>query len=191
MMLNSLSDHNDLKSLLKACRKGKPEAQERLYRQFFGYAMGICLRYARTREEAQEIVNDGFMKIFTQLDKFQQHGAFKGWLRRIMINASIDHFRKHQKHYNGQDIAQIYDLTIPSEGVGRLGEQELIRLVQKLPPSYRVTFNLYVMEGYKHHEIAKQLGISEGTSKSNLAKARQKLRAMLRKVDPDKAEAYG
>ena len=191
MKVPSLSSQADLRSLLQACRRGDTSAQEKLYRSFYGYAMGICLRYAKTREEAQEIANDGFLKVFGQLDKFQQEGAFKGWVRRIMINASIDHFRKNQKHYNGQDIAHIYDLTIPSDSLGKLSEQELISLIQRLSPSYRLVFNLAVIEGFKHHEIADQLGISVGTSKSNLFKARQKLQEMLRIVDPGKEEAYG
>ena len=140
--------------------------------------MGICLRYSRTREEAVEIVNDGFMKIFKKLDKYSPGLSFKGWLRKVMINSAIDYYRKNEKHYHSLDISHGKYET--SETIlDKLSEQDIIEAIQRLPPSYRMVFNLYVIEGYKHEEIANQLNISVGTSKSNLAIARNKLQKIV------------
>ncbi len=140
--------------------------------------MGICLRYSRTREEAVEIVNDGFMKIFKKLDKYSPGLSFKGWLRKVMINSAIDYYRRNEKHYHSLDISHGKYET--SETIlDKLSEQDIIEAIQRLPPSYRMVFNLYVIEGYKHEEIANQLNISVGTSKSNLAIARNKLQKIV------------
>lgn len=189
--LDSNLRRQELKTLIKDCRKGKTEAQEALYKAFYGYAMAISLRYTKSREQAEEVVNDGFLKVFTHIDSHNPGKSFKSWLRRIMINTAIDHHRKHEKHENPKDIEQVYDHHIPSDSLEQLSEQELIQLIQLLPPAYRMSFNLYAIEGYKHHEIAEKLGITVGTSKSNLAKARKHLRRMLRIVDQENEEAYG
>lgn len=141
--------------------------------------MGVCLRYSRTREEAIEILNDGFVKIFTKLNKYTKGLSFKGWLRKIMINVAIDYFRRNEKHYRGVDISYVRYEEVSASALDQLSEKEIIEAVQQLPPSYRMVFNLYVIEGYKHEEIAQQLNISIGTSKSNLAVARNKLQKKL------------
>ena len=126
-----------------------------------------------------EIVNDGFIKIFSKLDKHSDEYSFKSWLRRIMINAAIDYYRKNEKHYHSVDISYVKSESIDESALDRLSTQEIMSAVQELPPSYRMVFNLYVVEGYKHNEIAELLNISSGTSKSNLAVARSKLQRML------------
>jgi len=141
--------------------------------------MGICLRYSRTREEAVEIVNDGFIKIFTKLDRYSKGLSFKGWLRRIMINSAIDYFRRNEKHYNSLDISHGQYETANETILDQLAAEEIIAAIQRLPPSYRLVFNLFAIEGFKHEEIAHQLNISIGTSKSNLAIARIKLQKIL------------
>lgn len=141
--------------------------------------MGVCLRYSRTREEAVEIVNDGFIKIFTKLDRYSKGLSFKGWLRRIMINSAIDYFRKNEKHYHSLDISHGHYEAINENVLDQLAEEDIIAAIQRLPPSYRMVFNLFVIEGFKHEEIANQLNISVGTSKSNLAIARNKLQKTL------------
>jgi RNA polymerase sigma factor (sigma-70 family) len=141
--------------------------------------MGVCLRYSRTREEALEIVNDGFMKIFKKLDKYSQGLSFKGWLRKVMINSAIDYYRRNEKHYNSLDISHGKYETSGETILDKLSEQDIIAAIQRLPPSYRMVFNLFVIEGYKHEEIANQLNITTGTSKSNLAVARNKLQKIL------------
>ncbi len=141
--------------------------------------MGICLRYSRTREEAIEIVNDGFIKIFSKLEHYSKGLSFKGWLRKIMINSAIDYFRKNEKHYHSLDISHVQYKAANDSVIDLLSAEEIIAAIQRLPPSYRMVFNLYVVEGYKHEEIANQLNISIGTSKSNLAIARSKLKKMI------------
>lgn len=141
--------------------------------------MGVCLRYSRTREEAVEIVNDGFIKIFTKLDRYTKGLSFKGWLRRVMINSSIDYFRRNEKHYHSLDISHGQYETANDNILDQLAEEEIIAAIQRLPPSYRMVFNLFAIEGFKHEEIANQLNISVGTSKSNLAIARSKLQKIL------------
>ena len=141
--------------------------------------MGVCLRYSRTRDEAIEILNDGFLKIFAKLEKYSQGLSFRGWLRKIMINSAIDYFRRNEKHHHTMDISHAkYELTNVNI-LDELSEVEIIVAIQQLPPSYRMVFNLFVIEGYKHEEIANMLNISVGTSKSNLSISRIKLQKML------------
>lgn len=162
-----------------SCQNGDRNSIDKLYKEFYAYAMGICLRYSRTREEALEIVNDGFMKIFKKLDRYSQGLSFKGWLRKVMINSAIDYYRRNEKHYHSLDISYGKYETSAATILDKLSEQDIIEAVQRLPPSYRMVFNLFVIEGYHHEEIANQLGISVGTSKSNLAIARNKLQKTL------------
>ena len=174
-----------LAELIQSCLRGNREAQKILYKSFYGYAMSICIRYALTREEAKEIVNDGFMKVFTRLVSRDEQVPFKPWLRKVMINTAIDHYRKHSKHYNHKEINETL-AWIPSQQVDVIGDisyEELIKMIQQLPPAYRAVFNLYVIDGYTHEEVAEQLDISVGASKSNLFKARENLKAVLKKIN--------
>ncbi len=180
-----------LYELLKACQRKDRKSQEKLYKQFYGFAMGICLRYTRSRDEAVEVLNDGFLKIMNNLDKYTPGLSFKGWLRRIMINASIDHYRRNEKHYENVDISYAKSNNLSPDVISFLGEEVIMNAVQGLPPSYRMVFNLYVIEGYKHSEIAQKLNISEGTSKSNLNIARTKLMKILNLETDPNAEQNG
>jgi len=153
--------------------------------------MGICLRYSRSRDEAIEIVNDGFFKIMTNLDKYSPELSFKGWLRRIMTNAAIDHYRRNEKHYHSVDISYVKNEHLTEKVLSSLSEEVILAAIQELPPSYRMVFNLYCLEGYKHSEIAQKLNISEGTSKSNLNTARIKLKKALGTEFDVKAEQNG
>jgi RNA polymerase sigma factor (sigma-70 family) len=166
--------------LIQGCKRQDRESQRLLYQHYYGYAMSVCARYCKTSEEAKEVVNDGFMKVFTRIDQYRPDTSFQAWLRRILINASIDHYRKEMKHYHHADVQEI---TLPvhagNEGLASLSYGELMTLVQRLSPAYRTVFNLYVIDGYNHDEIASMLGISSGTSKSNLMKARENLKKML------------
>ena len=189
--LNTPHHKRDLTSLIRACIKGERQSQETLYRLFFPYAMGICLRYSRDREEAAEILNDGFLKVFTRLEQAKNLDSLKSWIRKIMIHSAIDYYRKHQKHHNHLDIVSIKLESPSADSLSMLSSQEILSMVQKLPPSYRMAFVLYAIEGFKHEEIAEKLDISVGTSKSNLAKARAKLRKMLASVDQENYEQYG
>jgi len=180
-----------LSQLLKACRKGDRQSQQELYRQYFGYGMSICLRFSHSEDEAQEILNDGFLKVFDRIESFREESSFKSWLRRIMINASIDHYRRYQKHYHQIELSYAQDQVTQSVALENISAEEVMKMVQALPPAYRMVFVLFAVEGYGHKDIAQQLGISEGTSKSNLSKARAKLRKMLDKWHGTQSEQYG
>lgn len=169
----------DLHKILKGCRKNRRDDQVALYKLYYGYAMSIGLRYAQSRVEAEEIVNDGFLKLMQRLNQFDEALEFKPWLRRIMVNTAIDHYRRNHKHHHNLSIVDAHEVQVSEDVLDALSAEEIIACVQQLPPAYKLVFNLYAIEGFKHHEIATELGISEGTSKSNFAKARKKLQTMI------------
>jgi len=174
------SDNLNLQLLIEGCRNKNRHSQGKLYEHFYGYGMSVALRYSENREEALEIVNDSFLKVFNRLDQYDPSYPFKAWFRKIIINSSIDYFRKFHKHPKFLEIAGIGDLKDTNSALLRFpSEDDMLPVIQKLPPAYRMVFNLYVMEEYKHHEIAEILEISVGTSKSNLARAKVKLRELL------------
>ena len=158
---------------------GVAGSQKKLYYNFYGFAMGVCLRYARNRDEAVEILNDGFYKVLTRLDKYDPLKPFLPWLSRIMTNTAIDHYRAELKHPITSDLAELEIKGDENDIQSKLNYGDLLKLVQALTPGYRTVFNLFAIDGYTHEEISEKLGISVGTSKSNLFKARQKLRSML------------
>jgi RNA polymerase sigma factor (sigma-70 family) len=173
---------------LKACGLNSRESQKIIYVSFYGYAMAICDRYTGSQEDAVEILNDGFLKVFREVHHYSPAyadviGSFKGWLRKIMVYTAIDHFRKRQKH---QVVTQldnvVYEMSsIQEDALEKISYEEIIRAVQLLSPGYRAVFNLFVIEGWSHEEIGEKLGISSGTSKSNLSKARRQLQKILGK----------
>lgn len=149
--------------------------------------MSVCLRYAPTRDGALEVLNDGFLKVFTRLDQYEPTQSFKGWLRRILINTAVDHYRQEVRHFYHEDVEQADQIagTESIDAYSQLAHEELMRLIQQLSPAYRLVFNLYVIDGFSHDEIAAQLGISVGASKSNLARARENLRQLLKQLNYD------
>jgi RNA polymerase sigma factor (sigma-70 family) len=171
-----------------ACALNSRESQKVIYSSFYGYAMAICDRYTSKQDDALEILNDGFLKIFREIHHYKPAYAdvvssFKGWLRKIMVYTAIDHFRKYHKH---QMVTQLDDVvyqmaSVNEDALDKLSYEEIIRAVQELSPGYRTVFNLFIIEGLSHDEIATQLGISTGTSKSNLFKARLQLQKILLK----------
>lgn len=173
-----------MRLLLEGCKNNDRESQRLLYQHYYAYAMSICLRYCRSLDEAKEIVNDGFMKVYQKLDQHETESSFKGWLRKIMINSAIDHYRKESKHYNHVEAsADTVIEPMVGSALDDISYAELIGMIQKLSPAYRAVFNMHVIDGYTHDEIAKILNISEGTSKSNLMKARENLKRMLENVN--------
>ncbi len=136
--------------------------------------LGVCMRYAANREEAEEILQEGFLKVFEKIEQFRSAGSFEGWVRRIMVNAALERFRTKRKvQVADVDFDKLNETAGMEEDItGKMETKELLEMVQTLPPAYRLVFNLYVFEGMKHREIASELGISEGTSKSNLSDAR-------------------
>ncbi len=165
--------------LIQGCKRNDRDSQRLLYQHYYSYALSICARYSRNLAEAKEVVNDGFMKVFSKIDQYHQDSSFKGWIRKIMINASIDQYRKELKHQHHEPVESAHHVFIESQAEMDLSHEVLIGLVQKLSPAYRAVFNLYVIDGHTHEEIGKMLNISTGTSKSNLLKARENLRRML------------
>lgn len=143
--------------------------------------MSVCLRYTISEEEAIEVLNDSFMKVFTKLDTFDTRQPFQSWFRRILINTAINYYHKHAKHQHYQSLGACNELADEQHILSQLSYEEIIRLVQQLTPVYRTVFNLYVIDGYTHDEIAEALQISVGASKSNLSRARANLRVMLKK----------
>ncbi len=171
---------------VEACGRNSRESQKALYVSFYGYAMAICDRYTRNQDDSVEILNDGFLKIFRDIHNYKPAyadvvGSFKGWLRKIMVYTAIDHFRKRQKHQVvGQLDDMIYEMgAVQEDALEKISYEEIIRAVQLLSPGYRAVFNLFVIEGWNHEQIGEQLGISSGTSKSNLSKARRQLQKIL------------
>ena len=169
-----------LDDLLRGCRAGDRNSQQKLYEHFYGYAMHLCLRYTKHREEAVEILNDAFFKALTKIDTYDPALPFKSWLRRILINTAIDHFRK--KHPGAAFVAltEAHDVAAEALPMPRLApDEDMLPILRELSPAYRMVFNLYVMEGYKHQEIAELLGITPAASRSNLTRALEKLRTLL------------
>jgi RNA polymerase sigma factor (sigma-70 family) len=180
--VSDVLNHTALSELLAGCARNQRRSQELLYRKFYGYAMGVCLRYTATREQALEVLNDGFLKVFTRLEQYNPEQPFKSWLRRILINTALDQYRQEVRHYYHEDVtAADQNPTQQADAHSILAHEELIALIQQLSPAYRVVFNLYIIDGFTHDEISSQLGISVGTSKSNLARARENLKQMLQK----------
>jgi len=179
------NNNRDLTVLITGCKKGNRRSQQRLYRDYYGFAMAICLRYSNNYERAVEVVNDGFLKVFTKLDMYDPNKSFKGWIRRIMINSAIDHYRKEQKH-SGQNSIEHYEAaSFAPTIIQTMTYDEVVHQIQLLSPSYRTVFNMYVIDGYKHQEIGEILKISVGTSKSNLSRARMLLQKALRNLYKD------
>jgi RNA polymerase sigma factor (sigma-70 family) len=147
--------------------------QEELYNRFSGKMYAVCLRYANNSNDAQDLLQEGFIKVYRNLHRFRAEGSFEGWIRRVFVNSSIEHFRKKSlqlSKVSEKEESSIGDTDISA--LDNLAEKDIINLIQELSPGYRTVFNLYVIEGFSHKEIAAQLGISEGTSKSQLARAR-------------------
>lgn len=137
---------------------------------------GVCLRYAKDRTEAEDNLQDGFVKVFSNIGSFRHEGSFEGWVRRIMVNISLSKYRKQHILYPSEDMTQYESVQVADDVMAEIGAEELLGLIQQLPPRYRLVFNLFVMEGMNHQEVSEKLGISVGTSKSNLARARNILK---------------
>ncbi len=176
--------------IVHGCVKTNRQSQKEFYKIYYGFAMSICMRYCNAHDDALEIVNDGFLKIFKTLGGFNPRyenyeASLMGWVKSIMIHTAIDNFRKNRKNYLLNEIEESHlEITDSSEtSIDRMSFKEIFALVQKLSRMYRTVFNLYVIDGFKHEEIAKQLNISVGTSKSNLAKARMNIQKMIKEAN--------
>ncbi len=171
---------NQEKDLIEACIQKERWAQKSLYENYYGTLMGVCLRYSNNREDALDILHDGFIKIFKHISKYQPGTSLVAWMRRIMVNTAIDFYRKAVRRRT-EDLDKVYDMQInDADAISMLSQKEVLEAVRSLTPSYRTVFNLYVIEGFSHREIAEKLDITESTSRSNLVKARMKLKQIIK-----------
>jgi len=181
-----LTNKEIVKNLIDSCIKGNRKSQELLYKTFYGKMLAVCMRYSRNREEAQDVLHDGLVKVFMKLKSFENKGSFEGWVRRIIVNGAIDNVRSRNDFYIKEeqeflpDVVDDTDNIAEIEKLRKMRAETIIELMQKLSPAYRTVFNLFAVENMQHKEIAETLNISIGTSKSNLAKAKVKLRKLVK-----------
>jgi RNA polymerase sigma-70 factor (ECF subfamily) len=173
----------EVHQLIRGCLKQDRKCQKMLYKAFYGFAMGICLRYAGNRDEAADVMNQGFFKVFTHMAKYDASRPFKAWLGKIMMNTSIDYYRANLKMAYADDLDAAENLSDGELPDRKLNYDDLLAMIQQLPQAYRTVFNLFAIDGYSHDEIGEMLNINAGTSKSNLHKARQKLKQMILDAD--------
>lgn len=164
----------EIRNIINGCLKGNRRDQELLYRRHAPKLYAVCLQYSGNDEEARDILQEGFIKIFENLSHYKYEGSFEGWMRRIIVNTALEKFRSRHNLYRVDDIDQIPELDAEpdSEDYSGLDAEDLLEIIRELPPKYRMVFNLFAIEGYSHKEIGQMVNISEGTSKSNLARAR-------------------
>ena len=166
--------------LIEECLRGNYRAQKKLYNKFSGLMMGVSMRYASCVPEAEDILQDSFIKVFSKLDTYKATGPLGGWIRRVVVNTALQRIRDQKNYRMHVEIGDSDAVTEISDDVlAAMGAEEIMRKIQKLPPGFRTVFNLYAIEGYNHPEIAKELGISVGTSKSQYSRARAILRTMI------------
>lgn len=178
--------------LIKRCKANERKAQELLYKQFASKMMGVCLRYATDRMEAEDMLQNGFIKVFQKIEDYRGDGSFEGWIRRIMVHSSIEHYRKYHKMVQLVDLDGAEEYTsVSALATSKLAAADLMALIQRLAPGYRIVFNLYAIEGYSHREIAEMTGITEGASKSQLSRARSVLKEQLTKMEGKRYENAG
>jgi RNA polymerase sigma-70 factor (ECF subfamily) len=181
-----LTNKEVVKDLVDSCIAGNRKSQELLYKTFYGKMLVVCMRYSRNKEEAQDILHDGLIKVFIKLKSYEHKGSFEGWIRRIIVNVAIDYVRTRKDFYIKEDQEFLIDDLVDDtdsnqevEKIRKMRAETIIELMQKLSPAYRMVFNLFAVENMQHKEIAESLNISIGTSKSNLAKAKVKLKELV------------
>lgn len=161
--------------LIKGCQKGNSLYQQALYRQYYRKMLGVCMRYSNQQEDAEDVLQEAFIKIFKHIKGFSGKGSFEGWIRRIMVHTSIEHYRKRSRYFM-VDVDQTNEVDLNADQLSEMSREEILDLIQTLPVGYRTVFNLYAIEGYAHKEIAEMLGISIGTSKSQFSRAKALLK---------------
>lgn len=172
-----------IEELMEGCKAGKRKMQEALYQQTASKMLAVCMRYAKDRMEAEDVLQLGYIKIFQKVGEYRGDGSFEGWMRRVMVNTAIESYRKNLRTLNVVPIEDAYEQPSTGFDFSRLGMQDLLKVIQKLPDGYRMVFNMYIIEGYSHKEIAATLGISEGASKSQLSRARAILKEEIIKME--------
>lgn len=181
----NLSRKLSVDDLLEGCKRADRRSQELLYKMLASRMLGVCMRYAKDQYEAEDMLQVGFVKVFQKVNEFRGDGSFEGWIRRIMVNTAIEIYRKGQRMLNVVDINDVFDAPQVTFDMNGLEVKDLMNLIQELSAGYKMVFNLYAIEGYSHKEIAEQLGITEGASKSQLSRARAILRDKLKKNESE------
>lgn len=192
-----MAESKQLQALIDGCLKGDRRSQQAIHKMFYGKMKAICMRYTRDNDQAMDIVQDGFIKVFNSLDKYTGVGSFEGWMRRIIVNLCIDRFRRLKRDvvlFEDSVTLENYEDNVDDEvdeednEIYNITQEQIIEAMQQLSPAYRTVFNLYVFENYSHQDIAEALEISIGTSKSNYAKARKNMKKLLSKALGSKHE---
>lgn len=174
----------DEEIILKGCREGKRVAQKQLYEKYVSSMLAICLRYSKSRDEAEDLIQEGFLKIFQNINTYRKHGSLEGWIKRIMINHALNQYKKNRKIPFAEDVDAINENEIllrdeEVENIEPVPAETLLAMIQSLPEGYRMVFNLYVFEKYSHRDIAEAMNFSENTSKTQLMKARRQLQGKI------------
>lgn len=165
--------------LIQACLENDAKAQRQLFELYAGKMMSLCMRYAKSRQEAEDFLQEGFIRLFKYLDKYEHKGSFDGWVRRIFVNTAIKHYHTQVKHNQVREISIAYEKSYEASAISMLSENELLQVIEQLPDGYRLVFNLYAIEGFSHKEIGVMLNIGESTSRSQLVKARKWLQSKI------------
>ncbi len=169
--------------IIRGCKKNERKAQRLLYDRYAPKMLGVCMRYAQNRHEAEDILQEGFIKIFLRIKQFENKGSFEGWIKKIIVNTAISNFRKNNRHYYHEEIDNISENNtrtyVPNY---EFTKNELLQVIRELPEGYRIVFNLFAIEGYKHKEIAELLNINETTSKSQFSRAKKLIKKRLEKL---------
>lgn len=172
-----------INDLLEGCKAGNRKMQEMLYRQTSSKLLAVCMRYARDRMEAEDVLQMGYIRIFQKIREYRGDGSFEGWMRKVMVNTAIESYRKNLRTLNVVPLEDGYEQASAGVDFDNLGMQDLLGLIRKLSDGYRIVFNMYIIEGYSHKEISAELGITEGTSKSQLSRARAILKEEIIKME--------
>jgi RNA polymerase sigma-70 factor (ECF subfamily) len=175
----SLSNETKFQQIIQGCCQRNRSSQNDLYRLFYPYGMSICMRYVNNEAEAISVVNDGFLKVFKNVKKYDFEKPFKPWFRKILVNTAINQLKKQKKFKMEVQMQEANNISTQEDALSKISYQELMALVQSLSLAYRTVFNMYVIDGFKHQEIADKLGITVSTSKSNLTRARAKLQGLV------------
>lgn len=184
-ILMKMSGMNSEEQIIKGCLEGRRKAYNMLFRQYAPLMMGVCMRYCKNRIDAEDVMQDGFIKVFSQIHKFRSEGSFEGWIKRIMIHTAIDNYKANLKHLFHEEVGEIEQSTLITDHEDQdealpdhlsISREQLMKMVQELPDGYRMVFNLFALESFSHKDIASMLGITENTSKTQLLKARKTLR---------------
>ena len=182
-----LEPNHTIGNLIQSCKAGQRKAQELLYKQFASKMLGVCMRYATDKMEAEDMLQNGFIKVFQKIADYRGEGSFEGWVRRIMVHSSIEYYRRNHKMMQVVDIDTAgHEPSVNATAASSLEAKDLLIMIKGLSPGYRMVFNLYAIDGYSHKEIAEIMGISEGASKSQLSRARAILKEQVLKMENKK-----